>query len=255
MVMMKNPGGYYPPMFPGFPGNYPGSSQIGGGYGFPGNYPGGMQMFPPQYMQPWGSYPTWNQNMPDSAVGKDGALWWKHDVKGYGVDLNRDGQYQRGVDGVLGFDKNHDGKLSKKEIEETNQKMKAFGGNYDLNGDGKVGFFERIKAKGYESQMKKLDLNHDGKFSADELDRAGAKMGVDRNQDGKFDSGETHSVYNFPTQGGWGRGSIGYTDPRNNYTQINNQTPWYPPMYGGGYGNYGGGGYGGGYSYAYAFAG
>ena len=112
MVMMKNPGGYYPPIFPGFPGNYPGQSQ------FPWQLPGRNADVPAAVYAALGPHIRHGiRNMPDSAVGKDGALWWQHDVKGYGVDMNRDGQYQKGTDGVLAFDSNHDGKLSKQEIE------------------------------------------------------------------------------------------------------------------------------------------
>jgi hypothetical protein len=217
MVMIKNPGNYYPPI------QYPGMPTI------PGYFPGGRPPFPPQYMNQWGSFPTWNKNYPDANVGQDGALWWKHDIKGYGLSLDGDGQYTPGRDGVLGFDSNNDGKLSKEEIEKTNKQMKAFGGNFDLDGDGKVGFFERLQGKAMQKQMQRYDKNHDGRLDANELQALNAKVGIDQNGDGKFGSNETYSTNNFPTM--FGRGSIGSVDPNSNWTQVNNRMPmpWYQP--------------------------
>lgn len=210
----------YPPYFPGnFPGNY-------GSTGFPS--------FPPPYFPPWGSYPSFNQNLPDATVGQNNFLWFQRPEKGYGIDLNGDGQYQAGQDGVLAFDTNKDGKLSKAEIEKSREMLKAFGGNYDFNNDGKVGFWERIKGNSYSNQMKKKDLDGDGRLSSWELNQAGAKVGIDYNGDGKMDQNETFGVNNFPTS--WfGRGGIGYVDPRFNYTQVNNYQSWYPQPYYGGY--------------------
>jgi len=217
MVMIKNQGNYYPPV-----------PQYGG---IPGYFPGGMPPFPPPWMQQWGQMPTWNQNMPDSDVGRTG-LWMQKDQHGFGVDMNGDGKYQGGVDGILAFDKNNDGKLSKQEITDSNKLLKAFNGDFDLNGDGKVGFFERIQGKALQKKAQKMDKNHDGKLDNNELQQAGAKVGIDQNGDGKCNADETYTVNNIPNQWG-GTSSIGAVGQ--NYTQMNNnvpcyQPPWHPPM-------------------------
>lgn len=178
--------------------------------------------------RPWGGgFPTWQGNLPDSQVGQGG---WLFQNKGYGIDLNGNGRYDRGQDGVLAFDLNHDGKIDKQEIEESNQRLKAFGGNYDLDGDGKVNFCERIRGQQYQREMQGLDRDGDGRLSAHELAQGGGRVLIDQNRDGNFQPWEQHSPYNFPTPG-FGQGSIGYVDPRFNTTQVNQRPFWRPPMY------------------------
>jgi hypothetical protein len=225
-----------------YPGNFPGQSGIpeySGFPGFPGNFPGnsGTHDFPgypelPPYWGGWRPYETQNQNLPDAQVGGSdcfGAPWLRKDVRGYGIDLDGNGRYDRGTDGVLAFDFNHDGKLEDGEIKKSNTILKTMGGNYDLNGDGKVSWWERRRGEQLRKEGEKFDSNHDGVLEADELDRAGAKVGIDRNGDGTFSAHETHSVYNFPTP--WfGRGSIDYVDPSCNYSQVSYNNPWFPPF-------------------------
>lgn len=172
---------------------------------------------------PWGprcprNHPTWHQNLPDSPVGQHG--WWcPHTTQGYGIDLNGNGRYDRGQDGVLAFDLDHDGRIEDREIQESNQRLKAFGGNYDLNDDGKVTFCERMKAERYAQEMQHLDANQDGALDANELARGGGSICIDQNRDGHVQPWEQHSPYSFPTPG-FGRGSIGYVDPRCNDTRV-----------------------------------
>ena len=152
-------------------------------------------------------------------------------VKGYGVDLNNDGRYTRGTDGVLAFDTNRNGKLDRKEITRTREMMRAFGGSNDINGDGKVSFSEKQKARRYRARMQKLDLNRDGKLSTFELARGGAKVGVDHNRNGHIGRHETYSPYNIPTPG-FGRGRLNFVDPARGYSQVNHGWQWsYPPCY------------------------
>ncbi|MGV8125506.1 MAG: hypothetical protein AB2L14_37655 [Candidatus Xenobiia bacterium LiM19] len=184
--------------------------------------------FCPPYWNQWGSFPTFHQNLPDANVGERGNFWWHQDVKGYGIDMDGDGRYTRGRDGVLAFDQNHDGKIDRKEIEKSNQMMKAFGGDYDLNGDGNVSWWERMKGESLKKQMSRYDRDHDGRLNTSELSSAGAKVWIDRDGDGKAGTNETYSPYNFPTQ--YGQGSLGFVDPRYNYSQVNNQCPWFQPF-------------------------
>ncbi|MEW6283159.1 MAG: hypothetical protein AB1758_31400, partial [Candidatus Eremiobacterota bacterium] len=103
-------------------------------------YGGGCGCYPP----PPCPYPinTGHGNLPNANVGWHGFF---NRTDGYGLDLNNNGRYDRGQDGVLAFDLNRDGKLSGKEIEESRDRLKAFGGNYDFNNDGKVNFCERAR--------------------------------------------------------------------------------------------------------------
>jgi hypothetical protein len=134
-------------------------------------------------------------------------------VKGYGLDLDGDGRYTRGRDGVLAFDYNGDGQLSQAEIERSNAALKAFGGNFDLNGDGQVGWFERLRGRALQREMRQRDLDGDGTLSSWELAAAGGRVWVDRDRDGRADGGEVHSVYNFP--GPWGESRhLDYVNPR-----------------------------------------
>lgn len=165
--------------------------------------------------------PSWSQGLPDSPVGQQNGLFFPQQNRGYGIDLNHSGGYERGRDGVVAFDLNHDGKIDDKEIQDSNERLKAFGGNFDLNGNGKVTLCERIKGGQYQREMQGKDLNHDGKLDANELAQAGGRICIDRNRDGHTDPSEQYSPFNFPT-GGFGRGSIGYVDPQNNDVQINN---------------------------------
>jgi len=189
---------------------------------------------PPVYYggcQPWGphgavpyqqNYNSYHQNMPDTTTGAKEGWLFQRDVPGYGVDLNNNGRYDRGQDAVIGFDLDHNGRVDKNEVKESNERMKAFGGNYDLNGDGNVNFCERIKGQRYQREMQQKDTNHDGRLDANELSNAGGRVMVDHNRDGNFQPNEQYSPYNFPTPG-FGQGSINYVDPRGGgHSSVNN---------------------------------
>lgn len=164
---------------------------------------------------------SWNQGLPDSPVGQRQGIF-PQENKGYGVDLNHNGRYDRGRDGVLAFDLNKDGKIDDKEIQGSNDRLKAFGGNYDLNSDGKTTLCERIKGGGYQREVQRKDLNRDGVLDGNELTQGGGKVLIDHNRDGKTQGWEQYSPNNFPTRGGHGRGSIDYVDPRNNTVGTTN---------------------------------
>ena len=73
-----------------------------------------------------------------AVVGHRPGFFGCRPVRGYGLDLNNNGRYDRGQDGVLAFDFNRDGRLDKKELTKSREMLRAFGGNCDLNGDGNV---------------------------------------------------------------------------------------------------------------------
>ena len=125
---------------------------------------------------PW----NWNQghgNLPNANVGQHGFLGLCN-TRGYGLDLNNDGRYTRGQDAVLAMDLNRDGKITPQEIQESRQRLNAMGGNFDLNGDGKVSFCERMKGQQYQQQMRCHDRNHDGRLDASEFAGAGGRVGA-----------------------------------------------------------------------------
>ncbi len=129
------------------------------------------------------------------------------DVKGYGLDFNNNGQYDRN-DGVLAFDMNNDGKMTGKEIDESRAALDAFSGNKDLNHDGKVEWFEgaiadKMKAKFTE----KYDRDGNGQLDGGELQAANARVLTDSNNDGKFEVNNANSV-NVNTPGGPGVGQV-----------------------------------------------
>ena len=106
------------------------------------------------------------------------------------------------------------------------------GGNYDFNKDGNTTICERAKGQSYQREMSRYDTNHDGSLNGGEFARAGGRVLVDSNRDGKFQQWEQHSPFNFPT-GGFGRGSLNYVDPFCNTNNINHQAgPWGPSPWG-----------------------
>ncbi len=175
----------------------------------------------------------WNQghgNLPNAEVGRHGFLGLCS-TRGYGLDLNNDGRYTRGQDAVLAMDLNRDGKITPKEIQESRQRLNAMGGNFDLNGDGKVSLCERMKGQQYQRELQRYDRDRDGRLDAGEFASAGGRVLVDRNRDGKFQPWEQHSPYNFPTPG-FGRGSLNFIDPYCNHTSVHHSNPrWAPRPY------------------------
>jgi len=193
--------------------------------------------------QPWRPFPHpvrpfpqpgcgcggWRQghgNLPYAEVGNKN--WFGGGgTQGYAVDLNGNGRYDRGRDGVLAMDLNRDGKVDKSEIEASRRRLMSMGGNYDFNGDGQVNFFERLQGNHLRRDMQKYDLDGDGRLSSHEFSRAGGRVLVDGNRDGNFQPWEQHSPYNFPTPG-FGRGRLDVVDPYWNRTGVTHQPrhPW-----------------------------
>jgi len=199
----------------------------------------GPGFFPPQ--QP----PYWQQghgNLPYAQVQNGGFLGLQNQG-GYATDLNNNGRYDAGQDAVLAMDLNRDGRVDRNEIEGSRRRLMSMGGNFDFNGDGKVGLFERMQGGTMSREMRSRDQDGDGRLSQWEFAQAGGRVMTDQNRDGNFQPWEQHSPFNFPTPG-FGRGSVGTIDPFQNFTGVNHRgNVWGGGFPGGGFP--GGGGYGG----------
>ena len=123
---------------------------------------------------------------------------------GYVLDTNRNGRYDRGRDGVLAFDMNGDGRITRKDVNNTNNLMKAATGNFDLNNDGRVTRFERARGHSLRRTYARLDRNRDGRLSSHEINNAGGRVWIDRSRGGGVGRNELHSVFNLPNSRGYG---------------------------------------------------
>ena len=238
-------------------GNYGGYGSYGGGYGSYGGYGGGYGSI--GFPNPWSnSGPGYQGNISDARVGGGhldwrggifGRLGWKPN-EGYAIDQNRNGQYDRGRDGVLVFDTNRDGKYDKKDVQNTNNMMQSVTGNYDFNNDGRVSLGERLQGAQHQARYRQLDTNRDGVLSAQEMAAGGGRVWTDHNRNGGVSNNELHSVYNIPNANGWGPSQrLDYVNPYTQSSHTSNNWGWNPPgPWGGPFGGgYPGGGYPGGF--------
>lgn len=184
---------------------------------------------PPPCCPPHGNN-QYHGNLPDATVGKDRNCWFLDETRGFGLDLNNNGRYDAGKDGVLAFDLNKDGKITNDEIEQSRDRLKAFGGDYDFNADGKVSFCEKLKGRALGKQMQGMDHDGDGRLSGAELAQGGGRVLIDRDQNGKFSPWESYSPHSFPTPG-FGRGSLNYVDPRFGHNSVNQNWSWARPTH------------------------
>jgi len=170
---------------------------------------------------------NWNQNtgnLSNANVGNHGFLGLNN-TKGFGLDTNNDGRYTRGRDGVLAMDLNRDGRVTPDEIQGSRARLNAMGGNFDINGDGRTTVCERAQGASYQREMQRYDSNGDGRLSGGEFANAGGRVLVDSNRDGKFQSWEQNSPFNFPT-GGFGHGRLNYVDPFSGGSSVTQSGPW-----------------------------
>ncbi|MFA5507117.1 MAG: hypothetical protein WC314_16000 [Vulcanimicrobiota bacterium] len=177
----------------------------------------------------------YHQNLPDSNVGRTGWRCWPYlQDNGYAIDLNNNGKYDRGRDGVLVFDHNRDGKFDQSDVSRTNDMMKAAGGDFDFNNDGKVSMAERLQGQMLKEQFKKLDRNGDGRLDTREIQAGGGRVWVDKDRNGDIGCGELHSPYRIP--GGLcernGR-RLDHVDPRWGSKTSSNNPWWQRPCCGG----------------------
>lgn len=224
-----------------------------GGYGNYGNYGGGHGAQPAVHRFPPAGhgFPEQQQTLQDSFTGglnlNGGGIFGIGRNEGFGLDLNKNGRYDRGQDGVLVFDTNRDGKYDRKDVQSTNDMMKASTGNFDFNDDGKVSLAERLKGNALRQRFQQLDANRDGRLETNEISRGGGRVWVDGDRDGRLDRGETHSASNMPTGRFGGSERLDYVDPFNQTSQTSSNNVF-------GHGPFGGGGYpgcgcGGGFGY------
>ena len=142
-----------------------------------------------------------HRNLPDQRVG---GPWWNNGPfqprgsRGFVIDQNHNGRYDRGRDGVLVFDMNRDGKYDHRDVNNTNTMMKAASGNFDLNGDGRVTGIERAIGRNYQNRFRQMDRNRDGKLDTWEMSSNGGKVWVDKSRGGGIGRNELHSPWNIP---------------------------------------------------------
>lgn len=101
---------------------------------------------------------------------------------GFGIDLDGDGKYTNGSDGLLAFDMDGDGKYTSADVENTQKYLKALAGEEDLDGDGHVSFQEKKDAYNFLQQFGSADLDQDGVLSGWEISELGGmvvKLGRD----------------------------------------------------------------------------
>ena len=150
---------------------------------------------------------------------------------GYVLDFNRNGRYDKGRDGVLAFDMNRDGRIDRKDINNTNNMMKAASGNYDLNGDGRTSWIERIQGNALRGQYSRLDRNRDGRLSTHEIAAGGGKVWIGQSRGGGVSRNELHSPYRLPNSRGFGPSQrLDYVDPFSRHSHTSNN------FWGGGWG-------------------
>lgn len=146
-------------------------------------------------------------------------------TKGFGIDLNGNGRFDRGRDGVLAFDFDRDGRIEQKEVSGTNNMMKAASGNFDFNGDGRVDKKERFMGAVYQKKFGAMDRNRDGRLSAGEISAGGGRIWVDGNRDGRVGRGETHSPFQVPGRfrGHNSRVDVGSSRLEPSFSQLGSQ--------------------------------
>lgn len=171
--------------------------------------------YPGPRIQPWKPIPIdgrgcdWinrdrrhHWNLPDQNVGSPWRCWpnfgRNRNGNGFAIDLNNNGRYDRGRDGVLVFDTNRDGKYDQRDVASTNNMMKAAAGNYDFNNDGRVSCCERRRGAFLRGRFNRLDRNRDGKLSTHEISAGGGKVWVDKSRGGGISQDELHSPYRIP---------------------------------------------------------
>ncbi len=99
------------------------------------------------------------------------------------------------------LDKNKDGRLDLKEINEAAETLFK---QYDRNGDGSLSASEFYKIKDAKSSFESLDTGKDGKINAEELKRAAEKRfrQCDKNGDGYLDEAELDACVSRGAQEG-----------------------------------------------------
>lgn len=170
-------------------------------------------------------------NFQDVNTGGHWGPWPNRGDRGYGLDLNRNGRFDRGRDGVLVFDLNGDGRYDKRDVRNTNDMMKAATGNYDLNGDGFVSRQEAQRGSRLRWRYQSMDRNRDGRLDKWEMSQSGGRVWVDSSRGGGVSRNELHSVWNIPNSNGFGPSQrLDFVDP---FRGVNgHSSSWTHPGYG-----------------------
>lgn len=202
-------------------------------------YRGGGHFHRPQQLQ---------QNSTDIYTGRGNHHWnrrgnfWSgrgRGTSGYGLNLNQRAGHQRGQDGILVFDMNKDGKYDKRDVQNSNDMMKAATGNYDFNKDGKTDFFEKLRGRRLGAQYRKM-AGRDGVLQTHEMHRAGGKVWIDKSRGGGVGRNELHSVYRVPSRDAYGSRTtqrLDFVDPFAGVSgTTSNRSYFRPSPWGGGYG-------------------
>lgn len=167
---------------------------------------------PPPQAQPLGPQPTIN-SLNDANVGVEDG--------GFALDTNNNGQYDRGTDGVLAFDLNHDGQVEDEEVSQSKSILNA-------RDNPTIEIFGKEITNPAYAKAEELGLTGEGPLTGDQLAQAGGRVLTDQN-DGS-DTGflglpkppewNTSSVYNFPSGNGQ-QGSLSSLDPMAGYATSN----------------------------------
>lgn len=122
--------------------------------------------------------------------------------QGYAVDVNGNGRYDRGADAVVVVDGNGDGRISEPEAQGSANIMKSMTNNFDFDNDGKVADHEATYGNALRQHFyNRVDSNRDGRVTAQEMERGGVSLWVDRNADGAISEGEGQSISQLPGGG------------------------------------------------------
>lgn len=168
------------------------------------------QQFPPMAPQ---TPPQTVNTLNDAQVGVEHG--------GFALDTNNNGQYDRGTDGVLAFDLNHDGEVEDKEVSQSKSILNA-------RDNPTIEIFGKEITNPAYAKAQELGLTGEGPLTGDQLAQAGGRVLTDQN-DGS-DTGifglpkppewNTASVYNFPSGNGQ-QGSLSSLDPMAGYSTVN----------------------------------
>lgn len=133
--------------------------------------------------------------------------------RGFGLDLDRNNAQSAG-DGVLAFDFDGNGTVVAAEINRSRESLLGFGGQLDLNGDGRITMAERRRATAGGDGLRAFDLDTNGVLSAAELRAARARVVRSAGTSSTDDVGNSTSILNV--------------DPKNNRIELGLPAPAIP---------------------------
>lgn len=125
-----------------------------------------------------------------------GFGWMK--TEGYAIDLNRNGRYDKGRDGVLAFDFNRNGRFDPEEVQLTNDMVRARRGDLDMDNSGALSLVDAQRRAVALRTFMQVDTNRDGRLSASEISANRGGVWMDSDGNGISSPWEQHSVYRIP---------------------------------------------------------